>query len=347
MPPEYRGALLFISKGEWVVWLKDDLYGEYKVDKVLEGLILSDPVQRLKGIHQGGASFLVNEEWNVARYEHSVGVMLLIKKLGGSIEEQIAGLLHDVSHTAFSHVIDGVLDNLSEDYHEDIFEQVILDSEIPQILEKYDYDYRDILLDDSKWSLLEQPAPELCADRVDYTLRDMYRYGFISLKEVHDFLDEVAVVEGKICVKSIGAAEWFVKTYYTEVIDFFMNPLNIYGNHSFSNVLKAALEKGWISLDDFLGEDEEVLLKLQKADDHIEMLLNELTQDVSIEENKADYDIHHKGKVRLIDPTVIDRNGLLQSSVLSEEVRQRGEAAYGISKTGRYLKVRRHGDQFS
>ena len=37
--------------------------------------------------------------------------MLLIKKLGGSVEEQIAGLLHDVSHTAFSHVIDYVFDN--------------------------------------------------------------------------------------------------------------------------------------------------------------------------------------------------------------------------------------------
>ncbi|WRP07217.1 HD domain-containing protein [Rossellomorea aquimaris] len=325
------------------MWLKDDLYGEYKVDSVLEELILSDPVQRLKGIHQGGASFLVNEKWDVTRYEHSVGVMLLIKKLGGSVEEQIAGLLHDVSHTAFSHVIDGVLDNLSEDYHEDIFEQVIHDSGIPQILEKYDYDYRDIILDDSRWSLLEQPAPELCADRVDYTLRDMYRYGYISLKEVHDFLDEVAVAEGKICVKTIEASEWFVKTYYTEVIDFFMNPLNIYGNHSLSNVLKAALEKGWISLDDFLGEDEEVLLKLQKTDDKIQMLLSELNQDVYIEENKANYDIHHKGKVRLIDPSVVNRNGLLKSSVLSEEVRQRGEAAYEISKTGRYMKVIRPG----
>ncbi len=339
VPPDYRGALLFISKGEWVVWIKDVLYGEYKVDRVLEELILSDPVQRLKGIHQGGASFLVNEEWDVTRYEHSVGVMLLIKILGGQVEEQIAGLLHDVSHTAFSHVIDGVLDNLSEDYHEEIFEQVILQSEIPQILEKYDYDYRDILLDDSKWSLLEQPAPELCADRVDYTLRDMYRYGFISFEEVHDFLEQVAVVEGKICVKTIDAAEWFVKTYYTEVIDFFMNPLNIYGNHSLSKVLKSALEKGWISLDDFLGEDEEVLQKLQHTDDHIQMLLSELNQDVYIEENKADYDIHHKGKVRLIDPSVMNGYGLQKSSDMSEEVRQRGEAAFEVSKTGRYLKV--------
>ncbi len=36
--------------------------------------------------------------------------MMLVNRLGGSLEEQIAALLHDVSHTAFSHVIDYVLE---------------------------------------------------------------------------------------------------------------------------------------------------------------------------------------------------------------------------------------------
>ena len=63
--------------------------------------------------------------------------MLLIKKMGGSIEEQIAGLLHDVSHTAFSHVVDFVLDHPEENYHELIFNEVVRSSPIPQILEKY------------------------------------------------------------------------------------------------------------------------------------------------------------------------------------------------------------------
>lgn len=89
--------------------ISDVLYGEFEVDQVVEELILSKSVQRLKGIHQTGASYLVNKEWNVTRFDHSVGVMLLVKKLGGSVEEQIAGLLHDVSHTAFSHVVDYVL----------------------------------------------------------------------------------------------------------------------------------------------------------------------------------------------------------------------------------------------
>lgn len=73
--------------------ISDKLYGNFEIEKVLIELIESKPIQRLKGIHQGGASYLVNENWNVTRYEHSIGVMFLIRKLGGSIEEQIAGLL--------------------------------------------------------------------------------------------------------------------------------------------------------------------------------------------------------------------------------------------------------------
>lgn len=63
------------------------------------------------------------------RYDHSVGVMLLIRMLGGTLEEQIAGLLHDVSHTAFSHVADYVFENRDEDYHEIIFRSVVESSE--------------------------------------------------------------------------------------------------------------------------------------------------------------------------------------------------------------------------
>ncbi len=74
--------------------ITDALYGSFEIDGVLEELILSEPVQRLKGIYQAGASFLVNSKWNISRFEHSIGVMLLIKKFGGSVEEQIAGLLH-------------------------------------------------------------------------------------------------------------------------------------------------------------------------------------------------------------------------------------------------------------
>jgi len=322
------------------VFISDVLYGEFKVDPVVEELILSKSVQRLKGIHQTGASYLVNKEWNVTRFDHSVGVMLLVKKLGGSVEEQIAGLLHDVSHTAFSHVIDYVFDNRNESYHEEIFSSVVKNSEIPAILAKYGYNYEDILLDDSKWTLLERSAPELCADRVDYTLRDMYTYGYISLEEAHSFLEDVIEVNGKMVLQNIEMAEWFTETYYKEVIDFFMQPTNIYGNDMLAKTLKLALHKQVIHADDFLLEDHELIVKLQLCNDsEVYALLRKVHPNVKVREDRSEYDLHQKNKVRLIDPLLLREGKIVQSSVVSEKIREMSDIAYEKSVRGMYVKV--------
>ncbi|GLV65089.1 hypothetical protein Bmyc01_37580 [Bacillus mycoides] len=320
--------------------ISDVIYGEFKVDKVLEELILSKSVQRLKGIHQNGASYLINEKWNVTRFDHSVGVMLLIKKLGGSVEEQIAGLLHDVSHTAFSHVIDYVFDNENESYHEEIFSAVVKNSEIPAILSKHGYNYEDILLDDSKWTLLERSAPELCADRVDYTLRDMYTYGYISLEEAQNFLDDLIEVNGRMVLQNIEIAEWFTKTYYKEVIDFFMKPLNIYGNDMLAKTLKLALHKKVIHADDFLLEDHELISKLQLCNDpEVHVLLRKIHPSIEVKEDRNEYNLHQKNKVRLIDPPLLRAGEVIQSSVVSENIRKMSEIAYEKAVRGMYVKV--------
>ncbi|CAH0346096.1 HD domain-containing protein [Bacillus sp. CECT 9360] len=322
------------------MFLLDPIYGEHQVEGILEELVNSQSVQRLKGIHQGGASFLVNPKWSVTRYEHSIGVMLLIKKLGGSLEEQIAGLLHDVSHTAFSHVVDFVFDNKEEDYHEKIVHSFLRKSEIPGILNKHGYDYEEILFKDDQWTLLEQPAPELCTDRVDYTLRDMYHYGKITLDEAHEFLSHLHVVEGKMYPTTIEAAEWFTEIYYKEVIDFFMHPLNIYGYDQLSKALKLALENCMITQDDLLGTDEEVLSMLSTSNNQqIQSILKSIHENVKVMEDSDQYDLHRKNKLRLIDPSVLCESKLVKSSSLSRKIKMMGEEASKKSSKGVYVKV--------
>ncbi len=318
----------------------DEIYGTYRIEGVLEKLILSEPLQRLKGIYQGGASYFVNESWNVTRYDHSVGVMLLIKRLGGSIEEQIAGLLHDVSHTAFSHVIDFALHNKEENFHEDIYEQIIMASDIPHILSAYGYNYKE-LLDETKWTLLEQPAPELCADRIDYTLRDMYRYGNISLEEIHSFLENLFVLEGKIYIGNAKTAEWFIRIYYMEVIDFFLDPLNVYGYYILASTLKMALDKQLITIDTLLGKDKEVMALLRALDDHdVKRFLDRLHPFVDVIENQHDYDIHLTGKMRFIDPSIPINGQLVCSSTVSQEIVRMNQVAKQKAEEGVYVKVR-------
>ncbi|WP_042271682.1 HD domain-containing protein [[Clostridium] dakarense] len=320
--------------------IKDNLYGEFEVEPLIEELINSRAVQRLKYVHQGGASYLVNESWNVTRYEHSVGVMLLIKKLGGSIEEQIAGLLHDISHTAFSHVVDYALDYEEEDYHEKIYNKVINDSDIPQILNQYGYDYKDILGNDEKYTLLEKKAPHLCADRIDYTLRDMYAYKSINKSDIEKFLDSLIVVDNMIAIDDIKIAKWFVNLYCKEVTEYFMHPLSVYGNNLLVNIIKISLKNNILSLDDLLKNDNEVMDILKNSENkEVKDLLYKFKSNVILKEDKVSYDIHQNFKVRLIDPEVEINNSIYKISDVCEEIKEINKNAYNKIKEGVYLKI--------
>ncbi|NMC87308.1 MAG: HD domain-containing protein, partial [Candidatus Moranbacteria bacterium] len=137
---------------------RDKIYGQVKItEAVLLDLINSPELQRLKDIDQAGYYEPFYPESKHNRFDHSVGVCLLLKKFGASVEEQVAGLIHDVSHSAFSHAVDYVLSKGSEkeqNHQDNYFEEYVLSSNIPEILEKYGFDV-GYILDETHFPLLE------------------------------------------------------------------------------------------------------------------------------------------------------------------------------------------------
>lgn len=243
--------------------VNDIFYGNVEMPEVVGNLLKTDALKRLGRIHQSGGLFLVNPAYSHTRLEHSIGVMLLIKKLGGSELEQIAGLLHDVSHTAFSHVGDYVYENSSEDYHEKVFEQLIKASEIPNVLTDYGYDVAEII--NGQFKILEQPLPHLCADRVDYTLRDSYYGGLIKREEVLDFLKHVVIHNGVVAVDSEDHALWINDTHDRLNRQVFNLPLHLYANKELANIIKEGLESGFLSEDDLFKDDTFLLNKIRSS----------------------------------------------------------------------------------
>ena len=239
----------------------DELYGEYELEGVIAELIQTELFQRLKRIHQGGGIFLVSPHIDHTRFEHSIGVMLLIKDLGGSIEAQIAGLIHDISHTAFSHLIDYVLELAEEDYHEKRYFELIKDSAISQQLHKYGFDLNDFEKLEA-YPLLENPLPNLSADRIDYTLRDLFQLHKLSKEEIKWFKRGLQVFEGRIVVKKKEYAEWFQAKYKSLTKDYFESPENKGVHLILKNLLKDALAKGQIFESDFWEDDYYLMDKL-------------------------------------------------------------------------------------
>lgn len=80
--------------------VSDPLYGDVTITSpVLVDLLQCPAVQRLKKVLQHGITGLIGcrpiKEKVVNRYEHSVGVMLLVRRGGGTEEAQAAALLRE------------------------------------------------------------------------------------------------------------------------------------------------------------------------------------------------------------------------------------------------------------
>ena len=192
----------------------DSLYGAVEVEKPFPELITSRLLRRLEGVSQYGFPDDMYHIKGFTRFEHSVGVMVLLHNLKADLETRIAGLLHDVSHTAFSHVIDWVFDNeVAEDYQDKNHKHVIMnDSEISRILADYSIPSERVA-NPENYPLLEQKAPWLCADRIDYTLRELYYLG--KREDAKNLVKSIRRKEDRVVFSSKDAA-WRFGRYYMQ-----------------------------------------------------------------------------------------------------------------------------------
>jgi len=284
----------------------DKVYGKYKIkEKVLIELIKTPAIQRLKKIRQQG----LPKEWNngieFTRYDHSIGVMILLDKLGAPLKERIAGLLHDVSHMAFSHVYDYLVENYNESHGDDEFYKYLKkNTKIQNVLIKYGYSIEDFK-DLEKFKLLENHAPDLCADRVDYTLREFIEFKN-NYSKLNQIINDLVVVGQEIIFKTKRSAKDFYEMY-----DYFqanhLGSINHHLNYNvFVDILKRALELKLIKMNDFYKDDEYILKKLKRSKDTIITSgINKLiTKEFEIPKNKKLF----TGKKRFVNPKYLDKH---------------------------------------
>lgn len=247
---------------------QDTIYGSVQFDEpVLLDLIQSAALTRLRGVLQHGISGLIGITTPITRFEHSVGAMLLVRRLGAGLEEQIAALLHDVSHTAFSHVIDYVVQGHdSQSYHEEKKEEFLMNSDIPVVLGQHGYDWRDFL-HETAYPLLEQPSPRLCADRLDYFLRDALPLGLATLADIHGVLEHLVVKNGRIVTNNLPVAQWLGYTFIAADDASWANFREVGLYELTAQAIQMALQRGLITEVDFWGVDKQLWHTLQTTPD--------------------------------------------------------------------------------
>jgi len=291
--------------------INDRVYGKTTVNEpVFIELINSKPIQRLKGINQAGASQYAIKGKTVSRYDHSIGVMILLEKLGASAEEQIAGLLHDAPHTAFSHVIDFVFKSDKQEFHEKFHEKIIKNSEIPSILREFGFDTNRII-DENNFPLLERSLPDLCADRIDYTLRDMVASDGFSEK-INRYLSSLAVKNNEIVISDKDTAMRLAEDYLYMDKQRWTRPLEVSLFQILADAIKIALEEKTLTQNDLFQDDLHVYSKLKNSGNKdILKKLAMINPNLKVIDNPRDYDFYTKAKVRFIDPKFLNPDNSL------------------------------------
>jgi len=320
--------------------INDRIYGKVDIkDKVIEELILSKPLLRLKKISQDGAPHFIQPIRSVTRFEHSVGVWYLSCKYKRPIEEQIACLLHDVPHTAFSHAIDFVVNDEKHEFHEKFTEEIIMKSEIPLILEKHKVDIKKVL-NKKTFPLLENDLPDISFDRWDYFMRDGFAVNFLPQVLVGEFLANIYLEKNNLYFKDIKLASTFAILFMSFSRLIWLDPTSHGSYFLVSEALKTALKNGCITQDDFFTDDEILMKKLRKINDKkINKLLARLTpgkEFVYAPESEAEF--FGPNKPRVVDPLVLQKGRLTRISKLVPSLEYAFEE---FAKNYKYLGVRK------
>ena len=292
----------------------DDLvYGTQEITDAAAAEIIATPqFQRLKRIGQGGVLGELSDPQCFTRYEHSIGALLLLQRLGASRNEQIAGLLHDVSHTAFSHTVDYVLgDPLLGDFQDRTHDRYITSTAIPAILAKHGLP-KDCAQHPTakRFPLLEQDAPLLCADRVDYTLRNAWH------RDMHEhtslLLSALTVHDNRIVFSSSRAAEAFWRLYDRLQENKWAEHREIARAQLLGDALEQAMKTKLLSMADLYQDDVHVTGILRASHDPcIQECLMLLDKGFSLVRDERNPNYRLRQKFRRVDPEFLE-NGRLR-----------------------------------
>lgn len=300
------------------------VYGSVKVSEpVLLELLEHKAFHRLKHINQYGIMAFVKPEQKYTRYEHSLGVFYLLRTFGADLEEQVAGLLHDVSHTAFSHVADFIHDSVLDkySYQDAIFKWYLSETGLLAVLKKHGLERVADFGNGVEYKMLKDDLPNLCADRLEYNLYGGYVEGWLTAQDMRDIVKHVECRDGQWIFTNADDAKKFAKISIDLSIQNWTSAENAFISTVMASILKQAFKRNIVSKDDFhFSTDQEVMNKLRASKD----------QDIKIWFAKIDtytqsyepgtpqkHDLHFKGKFRGIDPLVSVQNKLIRLSDLN------------------------------
>lgn len=222
-------------------------------------------LQRLKNV-----GLLCGTDWTplyknrfyYSRFDHSVGVALIIWHFTHDIAQTISGLLHDVSTPVFSHVSDFRKgDALTQTETEGTNESIIRSDRNLDALLAVDGLRVEQVEDYHKYPIADNEIPQLSSDRLEYMFPSgMALDGSWDLTSVRRAYEDLEVLRNEAGLPELGFKTLEIAEDYTRRFCMIGHILQLNENkltlHLLGKIMNLAVEEGILSEADFMTKAE-------------------------------------------------------------------------------------------
>jgi len=244
-------------------------------------------MKRLKGIgYFCGMDYASLDIYNfseyITRYDHSVTCALLTWKLTKNKLYTIAALYHDVATPCFSHVIDYMNGDYSNQESTEEYTDIILSNDriFRKCLEEDNLKVEDII-NYKDYSIVDNKRPRLCADRLDgVILTGISWTKNVDKKFIDEVVDNLKLFINEDGKEEIGFTDALVGEKVLEVSDSIdvmcHSKEDNYMMELLANIVRLGMGLDLFSYDDLYKITEEELFRILDLSEvkEIEMLLN-------------------------------------------------------------------------
>ena len=240
------------------------------VPPFIQSLSSVPPMQRLKGIEMNCGC--ERTSWPLfkalkpySRYEHSVGTALIVWSFTHDVKQSTAALFHDISTPCFAHSIDFLLGDYSnQEATEGKTRQIIEESgEVLELLKQYNLTV-DQVCDYHIYPAADSPAPHLCADRFEYSLRNMVNYGICTPEVPQRLYGDIVLIENEkgfeeFAFRSAACAHTFSMNAI-RCSHVYACETDRYTMQCLSELVARAIDKGLFTFDELFEKTEDVIV---------------------------------------------------------------------------------------
>lgn len=289
---------------------------EKEMPAFFEHYVLAEEMQRLKKVDMNcGMNYtsvpLFQGTEPYTRYEHSVGVACIVYHFTQDFVQSLAGLFHDISTPAFSHVIDFMHgDAMKQESTEEETQNILAHSKTIMHQLKEDGIALNQVYDYHCYPVADNERPKLSADRLEYTISAAIDYRFASINDMQSLYDDIVVSineekDTELVFMHAKQANAFAKIalcngrVFTSIED-------RYCMECLARLVKRAIDIHVLTESDLYTNEEIVTRKLENSKLSAEWQAYQSIQSIKTSQIKKDGWISMPAKKRFIDPYCLE-----------------------------------------